>query len=288
MKHAVLSMDVEDWYHLEYFRGKGCDREYSMLDGLDRYLDELSRRGLPSSFFVLGELAQKLKLRLRSLADSGHDVASHGWGHRRPMETSPDDFQQELLRCRAELESILGRPCLGFRAPCFSLDRSRLDRVRRSGFKYDSSRICFSEHPLYGDLDLSGYRQASDGIYHDEDFYEFEVSTQAVGKKQIPVSGGGYLRIFPWALTKALLRRYLAAHSLYVLYLHPFETSERANPVYPQGTPGLTRLRFAAGRAGVREKLNRLIDYLKEQGYEFTTFDRLRTLHMNSQSEQNV
>ncbi len=288
MKHAVLSMDVEDWYHLEYFRGKACDREYSMLDGLDRYLDALSRRNLPSSFFVLGDQAQKLKSRLRDLADGGHDVASHGWGHRRPLEMEPEVFTEELLRCRAELESIMGKPCLGFRAPCFSLDRTRLDRVREAGFKYDSSRIGFSEHPLYGDLDLSGFRQASDGVYSDDDFYEFEVSSQAVGKKQIPISGGGYLRIFPWALTKALLRRYLPEHSLYILYLHPFEMSERANPVYPQGTPALTRLRFATGRAGVRDKLNRLIDYLAEHGYAFTTFERLRNLHMDSRPEKTL
>ena len=34
---AVLSMDIEDWYHLDYFDSIECNKSYSMLDGLDNY-----------------------------------------------------------------------------------------------------------------------------------------------------------------------------------------------------------------------------------------------------------
>src|SRR3989442_648447 len=40
---AVLSMDVEDWYHLDYFHRPSCDASCSLLDGLDVYLELLAR-----------------------------------------------------------------------------------------------------------------------------------------------------------------------------------------------------------------------------------------------------
>ena len=73
-KYAVLSVDLEDWYHLDYLRDKPCDRAYSMLDGLDEYRRILESHDRPSSFFVVGEIAQSLSTVLRELADAGHDV----------------------------------------------------------------------------------------------------------------------------------------------------------------------------------------------------------------------
>lgn len=67
MKWAVLSMDVEDWYHLDYFDRRQCDLSRSLLDGLEVYAEFLRERNLPSSFFVLGELAESLEL----VADAG-------------------------------------------------------------------------------------------------------------------------------------------------------------------------------------------------------------------------
>ena len=30
MKYAVLSMDIEDWYHLDYFDARKCNTDYSI------------------------------------------------------------------------------------------------------------------------------------------------------------------------------------------------------------------------------------------------------------------
>ena len=57
MKKAVLTLDVEDWYHLDYFDRHQCDTKNSLLDGLDVYVELLDSLSLPS--FVLGEIAEK-------------------------------------------------------------------------------------------------------------------------------------------------------------------------------------------------------------------------------------
>ena len=190
-KYGVLSVDLEDWYHLDYLRDKPCDRAYSMLDGLDEYRRILESHDRPSSFFVVGEIAQSLSTVLRELADAGHDVGGHGWSHVRPLTMGVDGFASEVSRSKMKLEDILGRPVIGYRAPCFSLDRQRLEIVRDVGYSFDLSRIRFGDHPLYGDLNLDGFTEVSPAIYSAGDFFEFEVSTLTVGRKQLSVAGGG-------------------------------------------------------------------------------------------------
>lgn len=280
MKYAVFSMDIEDWYHIDYIDRSKAVLDYTMLDGLDRYLSILSENGIPSSFFVVGELIRKLAPALKGLSEH-HDIGTHSWRHKRPLTMKLNEFTEEMSRCKETLENSIGRPVLGQRAPCFSLDRERLDVIREIGFKYDSSRILFGDHPLYGDINLDGYQRVCSEIFRSLDFFEFQVSTLPLAGKNIPVSGGGYLRIFPWRFMRGLLKRYLKTHDLYTLYIHPFELSSRANPPFPENTGWSSRIRFSLGRSRVETKLRRLIKLLKEEGYRFTTFSALRKQLMN-------
>jgi len=265
-------MDVEDWYHLDYCSGLATDRSASMLDGLDVYLSLLERHSIRTTFFVLGELAQQLGGTLRAMAAAGHEIASHGVAHKRPMKLTVDEFAEDLRQSKAVLENVVQRDVEGFRAPCFSMDRTRLEEVRKAGYTYDSSRIDFTGHPLYGSLNLDGFDDVSPGHSVQHGFHEFEVSTLPVLGKRLPVSGGGYLRIAPWAIMRPLIQAYASRNPLYVLYIHPFELSSRPQPdavaklSYPQ------RLRFQLGRAGVARKLDKLVRLLKDEGFSFVPF----------------
>lgn len=276
MKKVVLSIDVEDWYHLDYFDRHECDTNNSLLDGLDVYIELLESLSIPSSFFVLGEIAESRINFFKDLVKSGHDVGSHGWSHIRPMTLGIDEFRIELHRCRDIMKEINGERSFGYRAPCFSLDRERLDIVRDSGFAYDSSRIEFGNHPLYGSIDMHGYDKHSEAIYRNDDFLEFEVTTLSVLRKNIPISGGGYLRIFPWFLMKKLVSQYLKTNNIYVLYIHPFELSKLEVPPMPPSTSTLTRFRYTYGREKVIEKIIRLVNLLDDNGYTFTTFSEIQ------------
>lgn len=283
-RSVVLSLDIEDWYHLDYFDESACDREHSLLDGIDVYREILDRHDIPSSFFVLGELMHDQRAVIRELAKKGYDIGVHGWTHERPLQFSVEELETDLKRAKDTLEDIIGSPVSGYRAPCFSLDRQRLDIVSNIGFEYDSSMIQFADHPLYGTIDLQGYETVRQGIYRKDEFFEFEVSTLPVMGKQIPVSGGGYLRIFPWLLMRHLIKTYLRNNGLYVLYIHPFEFSRRDFPTCPSGTSLATRTRFKRGQNSVISKFNRLIALLKAEGFSFTTFSSLRKQLLNCQA----
>jgi polysaccharide deacetylase family protein (PEP-CTERM system associated) len=282
MKKAVLTLDVEDWYHLDYFDRNECNTKNSLLDGLDVYVELLDSLSLPSSFFVLGEIAERKVRFFQDLIKAGHDVGSHGWNHIRPMTLKIDEFRADLHRSREIMVEINGERGFGYRAPCFSLDRERLDIVRAAGFAYDSSRIEFGNHPLYGSIDMSGYEHLSHMIYRSGDFMEFEATTLPVLGKNIPISGGGYLRLFPWLIMENLVKKYLKKNDLYVLYIHPFELSSLPVPAIPNSTPIVTKFRYLHGRGSVVAKITSLVKLLRSNGYEFTTFSAIQNEINNS------
>jgi polysaccharide deacetylase family protein (PEP-CTERM system associated) len=271
-RYAVLSMDVEDWYHLDYFSGLSPERSSSLLDGLDVYLSLLERHSIRTTFFVLSELAEHLGGTLRAMAAAGHEIASHGVAHKRPLKMTVGEFADDLRQSKAQLENVVQQRVEGFRAPCFSMDRTRLEEVRKAGYTYDSSRIDFTGHPLYGSLDVDDFRAETPGHFVQQGFHEFEVSTLPVLGKRLPVSGGGYLRIAPWAIMRPLIQTFVKNSPLYVLYIHPFELSPRPLPSAAAKLSFPQRLRFGLGRTGVARKLEKLMRLLKDDGFSFVTF----------------
>ena len=279
-KTAVLSMDVEEWYHLDYIRELSNSPNYSMMDGLHRYIDLLDRFKLTSSFFVLGEIAYDLRKTLNLINDKGHDIGSHGWDHKRPLNMSLKDFKHDIVKSKNMLENIIGKEIIGYRAPCFSLDRKRLNIIYESGYKYDSSRIDFGLHPLYGKINMDGFENYSKNIYMKDNFFEFEVSTTKFINKNIPISGGGYLRILPWFFTNSLLQNYLSNNELYVFYIHPFEFSKKKSPSL-NNISIFNQYRFSRGRLSVYNKMVNLIDLLNDNSFHFTNFADLRKTILN-------
>jgi polysaccharide deacetylase family protein (PEP-CTERM system associated) len=269
-------MDIEDWYHLDYFYSSKCSKEYSMLDGIGKYCELLNEHNIPSSFFVVGELVKSIRATLHDLSKDGNDIASHGWAHLRPMTLSVNQFQKEIIKTKEVIEDAISFPVEGYRAPCFSLNRERLDIVENAGYLYDSSRINFSAHPLYETIDMDSYTPVINNIYRINNFLEFEVTTKKILNRNVPISGGGYIRLLPWFLTNSMIKSYLKLGDLYVLYIHPFELSTKLNPPFPIETKWQTKLRFGMGRKTVSEKLSKLILLLKDSGYCFTTFSLLR------------
>ena len=134
IKKVILSMDVEDWYHLDYFDRNKCNSNISMLDGVERYLDLLGKHNVPSTFFILSELCQSLSSNfLNTVIESGHEVASHGVSHTRPLKMGTSQFKEDLIESKNVIKGFCWKQISGYRAPC-SLDRTRLELVQETGY----------------------------------------------------------------------------------------------------------------------------------------------------------
>lgn len=276
-KYAIITMDVEDWYQSHTFDCE-ADRSVTMLDGMDVALDIMAAHGIKGSFFVLGEIAEQLRNKLRAMDRDGHDIACHGWSHTRPLSMQPDVFRAQLTRAKAALERILGHEVSGFRGPYFAVDDARLEIVRALGFRYDSSKVAPQRSRKYGALALPGYEAVHPCVYRRDGFTEFEVSTQRIGRMNMLLSGG-YLRMLPWPFMKWMTRRYLAAGKPYVMYVHPIDLSAEPMPRV-RGMRLNQYLRTHLGRRRMARRFKKVIGMLQESGYEFVTLEQLRNLDL--------
>ena len=274
-KFAILSMDVEDWYHLYYFMGK-ADKNYSMIDGFTNYIDLLNEKGVKTTFFVLGELAQSIKNEIRYAISCGHEIACHGYTHLRPIDLSVADFKEQLIKSKSVLEDVAGREVIGYRAPCYGIDNERYQILSEVGFKYSSSKMNVSGHPLYGEINLNDFHKCLSGVYRKGDMFEFALNTEKFLGKNIAVSGGGWIRLLPWrTLMKPLIKKNIKNSDCYTLYIHPFELSKKEMPKV-EGTGLLNNIRARKGLGKVEGKIETLIDLLKENDFEIKTFEEVR------------
>ena len=273
-KYAVLSLDVEDWYHLDYFSNVDTNKDYSMLDGLNNYLEIVDDHDIKSTLFTLSSLAPIVKNELIYAIQNNHEVASHGVGHKRPLTISKNEFIEDATKSKQDLEDIVGLEINGYRAPCFSLNNELIEELIKIGYKYDSSSINFSRHPLYGGIDLERFNKKIDNVYQLESLIEFELPTIRLFGNNIPISGGGYLRIFPWLVMNKLINNFIQNNQTYFLYIHPFELSNKKTPKVDSAGM-LKNFRFKYGQTHTNQKLNKLICLLKSNDYEFVTFNSL-------------
>ena len=120
--------------------GRGCRSRVEFTTDLT--LELLARRCVTATFFVLGWVAERHPRLVQRVLDAGHEVASHGWSHRRVYEMDEVSFDADLKRAGAAIEAAGAPTPAGFRAPEWSInDRSlwALDVLARHGFRYDSS-----------------------------------------------------------------------------------------------------------------------------------------------------
>ena len=220
----VFSVDLEDWYQGLEIDISDWGRFAPRLEhGLLPLLDLLAASSVTATFFVLGHEAERAPDLIRRVVAGGHEIASHGWSHRFVYRQSRDEFQRELRRSKQVLESFAGRPVEGYRAPFFSITAESLwalDVLVEEGFRYDSSifPVFNYRYGIPGAARTPGWIATPSGAR----LYEIPLSTLRLGGVNMPLGGGGYFRLYPYALTQALARRLVRRERL-VFYVHPWE-----------------------------------------------------------------
>jgi polysaccharide deacetylase family protein (PEP-CTERM system associated) len=260
----AFTIDVEDYFHVYGFshvipRASWEGRTSRVEGNTERLLERLAERKAFGTFFVLGWVARRHPQLVRRIAAAGHEVASHGMDHDLVYRQSPEIFRQETRDAKALLEDVLSAPVLGYRASTYSIiPRSlwALDILAEEGFAYDSS-IFPIRHDRYGipHSPRWPYRiRCADG----RSLVEFPLSTYKVLGYHLPVSGGGYFRIFPYGLTSFALSRLNAEGRPFIFYLHPWEIDPGQPRVEGAGRVQTWRHRFNLDRCD--DRLVRLLD----------------------------
>ena len=221
-----MSIDVEDWFQVENLkavidRGTWDERELRVERNTDRMLEIMDHHGVKCTCFILGWIAEKCPGLVRRIAQEGHEIASHGYGHELIYSLSYDEFREDMTRGIKFVEDTTGAKIRGYRAPSFSITDWAIDILQELGLSYDSSAFPTVAHDRYGTL--NGMDSGRPIVEIRDGFHEVCVSVLKIGKKGVPWAGGGYFRLFPYPIFKRGVRRILDAGRPYVFYIHPWE-----------------------------------------------------------------
>ncbi|HZW21708.1 XrtA system polysaccharide deacetylase [Noviherbaspirillum sp.] len=224
----AMTIDVEDYFQVSAFERHIPRAQWPSLPcrveaNMDRILALLDAENVKATFFTLGWIAERYPALVRRIVDNGHELASHGYGHARASDQTPEEFHQDVSRAKALLEDIGGKPVRGYRAPSFSIGLRNLwalDVLGEAGYRYSSSIYPIS-HDHYGMPDaprFAHYPRGRDGVL------EVPITTVRVMKKNLPSGGGGYFRLFPYAVSRWLLQRVNREdRQPGIFYFHPWE-----------------------------------------------------------------
>lgn len=240
----AMSIDVEEYFQVWAFedvidRARWSEMPSRLDYCLERVCDLLAQRNVTATFFVLGWIAERHPHWIRRLAAAGHEIASHGYDHRRVTDLTPEQFRADVDRTRKFLEDLSGTAVIGYRAPSYSINRERLwalDMLAACGYQYSSS-IYPVRHDLYGipEAPRQPFRHSSSGIL------EIPVTTVRMLGSNVPCGGGGYFRFWPYAFSRWAIRRVNAADGVpAVFYFHPWEV----DPAQPRIERARAKSRF--------------------------------------------
>lgn len=256
----ALTIDVEDYFQVSAFapyiqRADWDARECRVERNVGRILDMLAAQNTQATFFTLGWIAQRYPHLVRRIADEGHEVASHGYGHERVSDLTPEAFAHDIRTAKHLLEDIAGVAVTGYRAPSFSIGQGNLwalDVLQQEGYRYSSS-IYPIQHDHYGMPDAPRFAHRIR-----EDLIEVPPTTLRMFNRNLPSSGGGYFRLFPYALSRWMLRQVNKNDQQpAIFYFHPWEI-DAAQPRVA-GIDARTRFRHYVNIPRMEQRLQRLL-----------------------------
>ncbi|HEX4510568.1 MAG TPA: XrtA system polysaccharide deacetylase [Burkholderiaceae bacterium] len=256
----ALTVDVEDYFQVSamepYVERAAWDTmECRVERNVDRLLALFEARHARATFFTLGWIAQRYPQTVRRIVAAGHELASHGYAHRRANEQTRDDFLADVVEAKALLEDTAGVAVRGYRAPSFSIDKRNpwaFDALRTAGYRYSSS-VYPVKHDHYGVPDAPRFPyRSTDGLV------EIPISTVRTLGRNVPIGGGGWFRLLPYAVSRYAIARFNREERRpAIFYLHPWEI----DPGQPRvvGVGAKSRFRHYVNLQRTEGRLDRLL-----------------------------
>lgn len=255
----ALTIDVEDYFQVSAFaphinRADWDGIECRVERNVERILEMLDGTDAQATFFTLGWIAERYPQLVRRIVDNGHELASHGYGHLRASDQTEAAFFTDIDTAKRLLEDLSGVEVKGYRAPSFSIGKGNLwafDTLERAGYRYSSS-IYPIKHDHYGMPDAPRFAHSVGGLV------EIPVTTVRSFMRNWPASGGGYFRLFPYVVSRELLRRVNHADKQpAIFYFHPWEIDPEQPRV--QGVSAKTRFRHYVNLDRMEHRISRLL-----------------------------
>jgi len=256
----ALTIDVEDYFQVSAFERHIARDDWERLPrrveaNIDRILELLAGHDARATFFTLGWIAERHASMVRRIADAGHELASHGYSHRRASDQTPAEFLDDIRRAKEMLEALAGTEVRGYRAPSFSVGPRNawaFECIAEAGYRYSSSLYPI-RHDHYGAPSAPRFaHEVRPGLL------ELPVATVRVWNTNLPAGGGGYFRLLPYQLSRwSLSRINRVDRRPAMFYFHPWEIDPGQPSV--SGISAKTRFRHYLNLDRTQLRLARLL-----------------------------
>ncbi len=224
----AMTVDVEDYFQVQalephFDRGQWDSYPCRVERNVEIILELFDQHHARATFFTLGWVAERYPGLIRRIIENGHELASHGFSHVRVHDQNAALFRDDIKRTKALLEDTGGVAVRGYRAASFSIGQRTLwafDVLAEEGYRYSSS-IYPIRHDLYGMPDAPRFAFRPNPR---EAFIEVPITTLSLWGQNLPCGGGGYFRLFPYAVSRWALRQVNKTEGEpCVFYFHPWE-----------------------------------------------------------------
>lgn len=257
----AMTVDVEEYFQVSAFEPHIDPQSWDSIPSrvevcMDRILALFELANVRATFFTLGYIAERHPNMIRRMAAAGHEIASHGMRHIRANTQDRDAFKADVTQARRLLQDVSDQPVRGYRAASYSIAEGNLwahDVLAEAGYSYSSS-IYPGHHDLYGlpTAPRFPFRQREGAIL------EIPVTTLELAGRRLPCGGGGFFRLYPYALSRWAIRRFNIrdAHPAH-FYFHPWEV-DPWQPRVPE-VSARTRLRHYLNLGRMEPRLRHLL-----------------------------
>ncbi|MGE3864476.1 MAG: XrtA system polysaccharide deacetylase [Burkholderiaceae bacterium] len=267
----AMSIDVEDYFQVAAFapyidRAQWGSLQCRVERNVDQILNILDEHNVRATFFTLGWIAERYPALVREIVARGHELASHGYGHLRASDQTPDELRQDLLQAKTVLEDIGGVEILGYRAPSFSIGSRNLwahDVIAETGHLYSSSVYPIA-HDHYGMPSAPRFPwRTPSGLI------EIPPTSIRIAGRNLPASGGGYFRLLPYQVSSWGIRHVnQSENQACIFYFHPWEIDPEQPRI--ERADAKAKFRHYLNLSRTAPRLRRLLD-----GFSWDRVDRV-------------
>jgi len=223
----AFTIDLEDYFHTEVSsRSVKYDDWEKMPSRIEysvhRLLDILDEHNTQATVFVLGWVAQRYPSLVREVAQRGHEIGCHSFRHRLVYKLTPHEFAEDTRIAKEVIEDVTGVVVEGYRAPSFSITPGNewaFKVLEQLDFVYDSS-VNPIWHTSYANSRAPRFPYYIEGTR----LLEIPIATWRLGRLNLPVGGGAYLRLLPYPYIRHGLSTVNGRERQpATLYVHPWE-----------------------------------------------------------------
>jgi len=248
----AFSIDLDDWYHMSYITGtptsmypsvEACLKDYPDFDLISeptmKLLEVLNKKNIKATFFINAHMIALYPKIMQAIKDEEHEVANHSYYHTiaidkttKDASISQDQWKQEVVRAKNEIESFFKTNVVGYRAPNIYITDWMLDFLIDEGFVYDSS---LANNLFYDKTNLNITQIPRVPFYYSkegtgEKIMELPWSNCKLFNYYLPGGGSFFFRLLGRLYFKFLLNQQLALGDT-MFYMHPFELSDVPIPI---------------------------------------------------------